>query len=272
MWRIFMKKTSSVKIDKAIELYNSGRSLNQIGKELDIDPYGTLSKILKRKNIKIINKQNTTYHCDFNFFDIIDNEKKSYWLGFLYADAYVAQHKRKDNKLKSRLEIGLHIKDTGHLEKFQRDIHSNHKLYCSVKFPNKITLEINNKNLCSSLIKHGCHQKKSFTIQFPVLRGDLIRHFIRGFFDGDGSVYKCANGYWGVKICSASPQFLVEYSSILTQNEISNKIAKGAGVEIIVIKTSDFIKFFHFLYDDATTFMDRKIDKYRTLVSERQRN
>ena len=69
-----MKKISQEKIDKAIELYKSGYSLNKIGKELCIDPYGTLSRRLKAVNIKIINRQNNTYQSNHNYFEEIDTQ------------------------------------------------------------------------------------------------------------------------------------------------------------------------------------------------------
>lgn len=38
------------------------------------------------------------------------------------------------------------------------------------------------------LIKHGCGPNKSYEIKLPNLEEDLMPHFIRGYFDGDGCI------------------------------------------------------------------------------------
>jgi hypothetical protein len=50
------------------------------------------------------------------------------------------------------------------------------------------TFSIYNTKIVSDLYKHGCVNNKTFKIKLPKLREDLIRHFIRGYFDGDGCI------------------------------------------------------------------------------------
>ena len=114
-------------------------------------------------------------------FEIIDTEEKAYWLGFLYADGSVSST---DN----RIELGLAEKDLNHIEKFKEFI----------GIPNKISYRPQTKSYRYSfksipckedLIKHGCVPKKSLILKFPTeeqVPEHLIRHFIRGYFDGDG--------------------------------------------------------------------------------------
>ena len=58
-------------------------------------------------------------------------------------------------------------------------------------------LEIHSQTSCNNLIKQGCFINKSKIIRLPKLKEDLYRHFIRGFFDGDGclqlqdKIYHC---------------------------------------------------------------------------------
>lgn len=40
----------------------------------------------------------------------------------------------------------------------------------------------------NDLCNHGCVDRKSKIIRMPNIPENLIRHFIRGYFDGDGSV------------------------------------------------------------------------------------
>lgn len=54
-------------------------------------------------------------------------------------------------------------------------------------------IQISSKTLTADLLKLGCTPRKSLTLKFPndgiFKSNDLIRHFIRGYFDGDGSVF-----------------------------------------------------------------------------------
>lgn len=84
----------------------------------------TFSKVLKELgyNDLIQNVPN----CDETVFDVIDTEEKAYWLGFWYADGYVASLTRKSNYI---IGCSLAYKDLEHLEKFAKFIKFQNKLY-----------------------------------------------------------------------------------------------------------------------------------------------
>ncbi len=42
--------------------------------------------------------------------------------------------------------------------------------------------------LVESLAKHGIIPRKTFKLEPPKIRRDLVNHWIRGYFDGDGCV------------------------------------------------------------------------------------
>ena len=84
-------KDYNIKYEKAKDLYlNQNMSLTQISKQLHMDR-GALSRHFKDEGIAVINWQNITKFNE-NYFDIIDDEHKAYWLGFLYADGYVSKN------------------------------------------------------------------------------------------------------------------------------------------------------------------------------------
>ena len=70
-----------------IKKKNDGVKLSVIMEEYSIKTPKTIYDIIKRNGIKKIG--NKKYNVDENYFSIIDNEYKAYWLGFLYADGYV---------------------------------------------------------------------------------------------------------------------------------------------------------------------------------------
>lgn len=267
---------SEEKINMAIEMYQNGMSLAQISKNMQIDAYSTLSKKLKECGIEIINKQNNQYSANYNFFEDINTEEKAYWLGFLYADGYVAQHLRKDGKLKSRLEIGLHKKDLDQLEKFKISLKSNHKIYLSQLHKNRVTLEIYNKKMCSDLIKNGCVQLKSKIIRFPFfLDQSLWGHFLRGYSDGDGCVFVNKSGSGYMNICSGSELFIKDIAGIYEKMGLPIKITKGKRVWILRFSNKKTINFqYKYLYGKATICMNRKFTKAQKLLeySERQKS
>ena len=47
---------------------------------------------------------------------------------------------------------------------------------------------ITSDKMFSDLCKHGCVPNKSLILTFPVITEELIPHFIRGYFDGDGGI------------------------------------------------------------------------------------
>jgi len=55
-------------------------------------------------------------------------------------------------------------------------------------------LEICHARLCDRLFVLGLTPRKSLTMQFPQVPRDCIRHFVRGCWDGDGSVLRTTDG------------------------------------------------------------------------------
>ncbi len=83
----------------------------------------------------------------------------------------------------------------------------------------RYTFVINDQDVCRDLVAHGLHPRKSRTIRFPELPGDLIRHFIRGCWDGDGSIYRCKRigSPWAASYVSSSHAFVTKLRDALVQ-------------------------------------------------------
>ncbi len=188
-------------IDLAIEEYIStsiyDRSITKLS-----DKYGinrkTIIKYLKERNIEITNTHGKVPFNE-NSFDIIDSEEKAYWLGFMYADGYISS---KNN----RIGLSLSIKDIDHLQKFNNFLNyskgmiitDSHQFNSKNKF-NKdgelmqmIRTVITNEHMWKALYNLGCVPNKSLILTFPdesmFTSNNLIKHFIRGYFDGDGTL------------------------------------------------------------------------------------
>ena len=199
------------------------------------------------------------YKYNKKFFNNIDTEEKAYWAGFIAADGNV----RKDF-LKMRIE--LNIQDHAHLEKFRKNIEGNNPIKESIRPKNhSCYIDINCKELCIALNDLGITPKKSLTlkINFDKIPLELRHHFIRGYFDGDGSInsYKRQDSdylEWELSFIS-SKDFLTQ---ILKEIKKEKKIYScGNNYRICFKSKKDILEIIQYLYKDANIYLDRKYEK-----------
>lgn len=226
----------------------------------------------------------TKYKFDEYYFENIDNEKKAYWLGFLYADGCILDMKLSDGtKIPRTIQISLSINDIEILKMFMEDIQLEKKIYIGKAYNKKSVTEycriqIGSNKMCMDLIKNGCTQRKTKTLQFPSnIKENLLRHFIRGYFDGDGSVYftermqydkRRGKEYLQQNFCcnfKGTLSFLSSLEKILNKNMIDTRpIRKGHGdvYSLEFGKRESMINFFHYIYDDSNRYLRRKYNKF----------
>ena len=217
------------------------------------------------------------YYLNNKYFSSIDNEWKSYWLGFLYADGCV-RIKDKNNKKLNTLEIGLKASDYNHLQKFLNSIQSNNVIkFRNIKFNNKIyqscKVVICNEQICKDLIQLGCVPNKSNILTFPSNKQvpqNLIRHFIRGYFDGDGSISININKRMTCLGFVGTADVLNNIQQIFIQNlDVSyHKIYRKSNQKAFILnysKHSDIEKIYNFLYHNCNIYLDRKLQIFDSL-------
>lgn len=264
---------------------------NYINKELS---YKEIAKIfnVNEKTIKInakkygltskIGSQGARKH-KFNerYFENIDSEEKAYWLGFIAADGCVYK-----NKQSYRLQINLKGSDIDHLKKFQKAICSDYKITekkVGKAQSNTCQLKINSTKMCNDLIKNNIIERKSIIFEPPILNKNLMNHFIRGYFDGDGCicVYKVKfirnnHKYINTKCCInivGTEQFLTELKKILENNNIkcNSKLYKRHkerfnNIRTLMISGKQNCKsFYKFAYKDSNVFLLRKYEKFKNI-------
>lgn len=204
------------------------------------------------------------YNFNEHYFDNIDCQEKAYWLGFFAADGY-------NHKSKGCIEFRLHKQDIEILEKFKSHIEANNPIgiykqtYCN--------LSLYSKYLCDKLSEYGLIQAKTYTLQIPLLDKDLMRHFIRGYYDGDGcfSITKRKDRTEN----SLVYQFNItgmENSLRIIQNYLVNNVGiinnglkhrKSTIVVTIHYSGRNVCKrILDYLYQDATIYLQRKYNKY----------
>jgi endogenous inhibitor of DNA gyrase (YacG/DUF329 family) len=114
-------------------------------------------------------------------FDVIDSEEAAYWLGFIAADGSVSS---------GRLRIGLSSRDAGHVKKLAAWLAPTMPIYASTNNQGKpvTSFEIGSKYLVEALNAYGIVPRKTYVMtRLPTVPHSLMKHFLRGYVDADGS-------------------------------------------------------------------------------------
>jgi hypothetical protein len=238
---------------EAVEKYlNKQGSLDSIALEYNISRK-ILTRWVKQSGNLVFPKKQLNY--DEYLFEVIDTEKKAYWLGFIYADGYVS-----DN---DRFELSLALKDFTHLKKLGNLLNKEVK-----KDHFRCRLSINNKIFVQQLKTLGVIPRKSLVLEFPkTLEKQYIPHFIRGYFDGDGCIYygKFDSTTSSQAVSLIGTKNMLEtiqmYTSIFNTLSHDSRHHKDC-FSFRISKTKDIIKFLDYMYKDCNIFLDRKYEKY----------
>lgn len=175
-----MRRLTEVEKLEIVDIYlNHKKSCGQIAKQFGITR-GGIYNILKVKKVVLRKRKN---YFNLNYFDNIDTEEKAYWLGFIVADG---------NVYHNTISIQLCVIDEKHLIKFANSVGLSYNRDFDKK-KNAVRVRLNSKYMASKLSELGVVPAKSDKIIVPNISKNLLRHFFRGFIDGDGSLYKTKN-------------------------------------------------------------------------------
>lgn len=259
------RKFTQDNINSIITLYNDGKSQKEIAKELNC-AQTTISQILRREGIKTRVGKKITY-TDINtaFFEKINSEHSAYFLGLLYADGNV-----NSSKLAHQITLKLKSDDQIILEQF-RDIMSPSSPI-KVSYGKYSYFRINQKIICEQLISHGCIPNKSLILEFPkTVPNELLNHFLRGYSDGDGTIYKNklkrgVNTIWKIistkQFCNKVSTILKKQVNINCSQSLSSPKNNKITTTLVVGGNIQVEKVLDWLYKDATIYLPRKYEKY----------
>jgi hypothetical protein len=139
-----------------------------------------------------IELKNNIVRRNSDFFEVINTEEKSYWIGFMLADGCV-----RPKKTGYRVDINLAKIDYLHLKKMANIFGIEVKFYYSHndqqdKLYYGCNLGFSDKKIWNDLNGKGVSHRKTYKNNsdkiFNFIPRKLMRHFIRGYFDGDGTV------------------------------------------------------------------------------------
>lgn len=224
-----------------------------------------------------------------NFFNNINFEEQAYLLGFIFADGCV-------NEERHTLSININKQDQ-YIIDLLKDISPEaytreQKSYKSiatvrgrqVKNHGSIRTNISSKILIEDLKKYGVIQNKTYTdMHLPIVSDDiLLKHFIRGYFDGDGcftySIRKPnsknreinyrISAHW--TICCKTSSILLEMQKYFTSFEIKtniNYIKRDDMYNLTTSSRKEIIKIFNLLFHNCNYSLPRKYNKIKYYVN-----
>lgn len=200
------------------------------------------------------------YKVNYRFFEKWTPES-AYVFGFIAADGYI--HYGDKNYL--QIEVAAYDRDI--LEKIKQVMQFEGPILESNR--NTVRLQINNKKIISDLIAKGIPAvNKTTELVYPkTLPNELSRHFIRGYCDGDGSIYD--HGRHGRLQLLGTKALLAEIKHITkVNNKVGYRGNSGANIYVLAVGGKKGQDIMHWLYEDATIYLDRKYKKYFELTKK----
>ena len=218
------------------------------------------------------------YKIDETFFDVVNTEEKAYFLGFLYADGY-------NNTDRNSVALSLKEDDKEILIRLNNLLQPSKPLryveYKTTNSANQYRLVIANKHISKRLVELGCGKAKTYSLIFPSEKQVpkyLVRHFVRGYFDGDGWVGKKA-----ITVVSTL-NFCNSLAEILNQELNVNSYIRARfperknNIRQLEINHKQARTFLKWIYNDSTIYLQRKYDKYikqinyeKSLISKKKK-
>ena len=281
--------------DEICRDYIKGKSL----KDLAFEYYGTAST-KGIKNILILNDvelrsnsecvklahskhSNEIGYCGRKYS--LNNKYFEYWtsgmayiLGFIYADG---------NIYDNLLTIGLKREDKEILEKIKLELGYDGDIKDKVVKVNKkdyeiSTLAFRSKDMIESLKNLGVRENKSLIIDFPNIPKEYELDFIRGYFDGDGTIgiqypkskrAETKTCQIRVRFCSGSESFIKSIRDILVAygvKEVNITTRNNVNIFEICYSTKDSLRLYELFYNENCMFLKRKKDKFDKAIKIRK--
>lgn len=263
--------TDQEKID-LVSRYLSGEKTIVLARYYKIDKTAVLG-ILKRRNIPIRKSSQEWRKFNFNenFFEKIDSEAKAYFLGLMFSDGWIAKN--------HVAGLSLGEEDKYILEKFKSSIGLDKPISLirrkikNPKWTDSYCLTICSKKMCSDLSNLGCVVNKSLCLVPPnpnQVPYELVNHFIRGYFDGDGCIhFDLSKKNSAILNICGTKEFLDFIISHLSSKGIKSNFLKRYNTNnnftLQIGGNRQILVFLDWIYSNSSFCLVRKLEKFNEL-------
>lgn len=201
-------------------------------------------------------------YVNTNYFSV-QNHNMAYIMGFLAADGNISKN---GNRIQSQLSI----KDKSQLEMIHNEIGGCEVYeYSSNGYPS-CGWHCYSAQIKKDLATYGIIPNKTGTLRVPQnLKEEYWKDFIRGYFDGDGSIFKDERGI-RLSITSANKEILEDINTYFAENNIKpSSILPDHTNVCIKFRNQASIDIYNLLYYDNCLCLKRKKEKYIELMKEK---
>lgn len=234
--------------DKALSVlvdwYPSGVPVDQIAEEA-----GVSARAVYRKASQMgLDRDRRKFEVNDHFFDRW-TEASSYWTGFIAADGCLREESKS-------VVIQLAEKDRPHLEALNAALQPDRPVLHDTE-RGRATAVIRSDRIYARMCEIGLTPRKSLSLVFPAVAEEQVHHFIRGYFDGDGTSYhrgKCG------KICFGmlGTEAFLSVAAVHLPGNMKPRPRKGESIWRIQATGTGAERVFEYLYRDATIYLGRK--------------
>ena len=241
--------------------------LHQIQVEKILKEYG-----VKRRTYTEAKQEGRKYSCNDDYFKI-QSSNMAYILGLLASDGNVSQ---KENAI----TIQLLAEDKELLEKIREETDSERpiKYHIRTRTGHEIaSFKVWSKAWKDDLAHYGIIPNKTFKLIPPdFLLPEYRIDYIRGYFDGDGSIYTLTNcNRVFVSIVGASRQMiywirdeLVNHYHIYANQITTETLSTGTVMyKLLVGSIEELEKLYEAFYQNDALYLPRKKEKFQLLLN-----
>jgi hypothetical protein len=261
-------KYTKIDLERAQLLYDQLGDKSKVAKEMGI-PKTSFRRHYTDKLVK--NFSGSKYLKSEKAFFVIDTEEDAYYLGLIAADGSITPKgfriclESKDRYILEGLRdyicADIPIKD----KNIDRD-------YLGYKWTSNIsTLTVSSMFIRNSLIAKGVLPNKSYEgLSIQGVPNYLLRHYIRGFFDGDGSVHYLKPNRCAVSFTSNDDSYLRSIREILIDSGIGKSPSKlgKAPYHLVYTAKADIAFLYDYFYRNSSVYMIRKYNKFQNYLTQ----
>ncbi len=251
------------------------QNLNTSGKNLGVTQY-MVEKTLKKYGVKKrtyteAKQAGRKFPCNDNFFKV-QSSNMAYILGLLAADGSIS-------KKENLIAIQLKATDKEILEKINEKTQNTRPLefYIRKETGHEIaSFRVWSAEWKKDLAHYGITPKKTFTLQPPdFLLPEYRIDYIRGYFDGDGSIYQLKtqnrvffeiSGVSKVMIDWIRNELVNHYHIFINKELIEHRPNGTVIYKIKIGSVEELNKLYTLLYKDKELFLTRKKEKFYSLL------
>jgi intein/homing endonuclease len=206
-------------------------------------------------------------------FSEIKDEKHAYLLGYIAADG---------NIYRNHVNISVSEKDHDYIDLLRKWFGESSPVkyrvvtggkYKGTRWYGQYYFTISSKLLVKQLFVHNLVPNKTkILLPPPHVPDDLIRHWVRGYFDGDGSLYLSRSGYVCFSVLGTEKilQFILFHFNRIKDTNFNTSYNRT--IRQLATCGKNAIIFLDWLYVDCNYYLPRKYSNYLNIRNKNSSN